>query len=101
VKARATLEHEGRFIKASGPETKGIRLDIAGIDVQLPSDVYVAHYIVHVQCGVGNFCPEAPIYVLQRGKSQISVSKPTGTMFEERIAPGEEGAFDFLREVLP
>jgi hypothetical protein len=42
-------------------------------------------------------CPEAPYYVLRRGNSTVGVSR-SGTRFAEKIAPGEEGAFDFLAE---
>ncbi|MDP6403129.1 MAG: hypothetical protein QF467_06240 [SAR202 cluster bacterium] len=38
--------------------------------------------------------------MIGRGNSTIAVSAPSGAIFEEKVAPGEEGAFDFLKEAL-
>jgi hypothetical protein len=73
---------------------------LAGRAVRLPPDAYVEHFTVSVHCVVGRPCPQTPIYELRRGNSTIAVSAPTGAVVEERPAPGEERAFDFLREAL-
>lgn len=85
-----------------GLEAKGKPIRVAGIDVQLPPDAYVEYIIVDaLPCPPsieGVNCPEVPFYKLRRGNSTIGVSIKSGTMFQEQVAPGEEGAFDFLRE---
>jgi hypothetical protein len=85
----------------TGPTTCGAEIAVGGWKVQLPPDAYIEHLIISVNCVVGQPCPEAPYYSLRRGKSTVGVSIRSGARFGERIAPGEEGAFDFLGEAVP
>jgi hypothetical protein len=87
----------GTTIYSSGPETRGTVIGVAGRLVQLPPDAYIANSVAFIQCYEPG-CPEAPYYVLRRGESSVGVSRRTGYVFGAEIAPGEEGAFDFLRE---
>ena len=86
----------------TGPEGKGKQVRVAGIDVQLPPDAYVEYTIVDgfpcPPATQGVSCAEIPFYWLRRGNSRIGVEMKSGTMFREQIAPGEEGAFDFLKD---
>ncbi len=79
----------------------GSVLTIAGKRVQLPQDAFVDRYTISVLCVEHDACPQTPILQIKRGNSTIAVSAPSGTIVEERTAPGEERAFDFLKEVLP
>lgn len=85
----------------AGPETRGSTIRLAGKVVTLPSDAYVSRYIIEGLCPPGQKCPELPIYEIRRGNSTIMVSAKSGAIIEEKIAPGEEGAFDFLKRALP
>jgi hypothetical protein len=92
------------------PELGGQRLTAGGRTVQLPPDVFVVG-------GVISEPPEAfgrptrtgatPVTVidyrsviLQRGHSRVRVGLQSGRVFPLVTAPGEEGAFDFLKEAL-
>jgi hypothetical protein len=67
--------------------------------VKLPPDAYIAAHIIEIfDCG--NPCPETPIYEIRRGASFLAISERSGRIITERIAPGESGAFDFLKEAL-
>ena len=100
---RRAEEREGGGVhtKISGPETAGKLLLIAGKEVKLPPDAYVTAYVAHVLCIVGRPCPETPIYVIKRNSSTIEISIPSGTVIKKDVAPDDEGAFDFLKGVLP
>jgi hypothetical protein len=87
-------------VALSGPATKGALISIAGKAVQLPPDAFIAGTVSTFGCVVPHPCPQTPIVVLQRGNSTIAVSVPTGAVVSEKVAPGEEAAFDFLQEVL-
>ena len=76
------------------------RVNIAGREIVLPTDVHFDGYIMHVLCVVGIPCPETPLVAIGRGKSGISIIDRTGVIWREEIAPGEEGAFDFLKLAL-
>lgn len=82
-------------------ESRGKPITIAGRTVQLPPDAYLYGIVAGVMCveGAGQ-CPEAPAYVIKRGNSVINVVPRNGKIQGEYVAPGEEGAFDFLRESL-
>ena len=73
---------------------------IRGLLILLPPDAYIKHYINLVDCVAGEPCPEIPFYVIERGNSTISATARTGKVTGEDIAPGEEGAFDFLKAAL-
>jgi hypothetical protein len=91
---------EGRITYASGTQTAGTRIRIDGRDVQLPPDAYVERFIQDGLCAPGRPCPEAPIYILRRGNSTISISMNSGKVNQESLAPGEASAFDFLNGVV-
>ena len=95
-----TPEEEIERRRKSGSQTTARRIHVAGRDVELPPDAFVDTYIITVLCVVGRPCPEAPYYVIRRGNSTIVVSRRSGTLRDEKIAPGEEGAFDFLKPAL-
>lgn len=89
--------NSGRLVPASGPETRGIVIHVAGKPIQLPPDAWIEREITFIQCALGEPCPQAPLYELRRGSSRIVISVPSGDWGHERIAPGEEGAFDFIK----
>ena len=97
---RKELERHGHFHQAAGPQTAGRRIYAGGLWIKLPQDVYVANIIDSVVCVVGRPCPETPLYVLQRGSSIIAIGARSGTIDSEITEPGEEAAFDFLKDVL-
>jgi len=89
------------ILEATGPSTKGALIVIASKDIQLPPDAYIAHDIIDVVCVIGGDpCPETPLYVLARGNSTISVSIPSGIIYEEKIGEGDKEPFAFLKEAL-
>ena len=90
----------GKIIAASGPETKGITLTIAGKKIKLPDDAFVEHNIVDAVGPAGGPRIETPVLVLKRGNSTLSISVTSGKIHEEKLAPGEEKAFDFLKKAL-
>ena len=90
-----------RYETASGEATKGARIRIADKPVQLPSDAYVGAYIPQVECVRGRICPDPPLYEIRRGSSSITVEARSGAILDERTAPGQEGAFEFLKPALP
>jgi hypothetical protein len=85
----------------SGPTTCAAEIVVAGSKVRLPPDAYVADLVSVRDCVERTPCGMTTIYVLRRGESEVLVSQRTGTGTNEKIAPGEEGAFDFLPEVVP
>ncbi|MBM3944553.1 MAG: hypothetical protein FJ317_03570 [SAR202 cluster bacterium] len=98
-------EHQNFYTenKNSIRRAKDIRsLTLNGKVVNLPPDVDVAGITVSILCVAGTPCPtdELPFYILRRGDSRADVSEKTGRIALEKVAPGEEGAFDFLREAL-
>ena len=82
-----------------GPHTAGSVIQIAGHQLQLPSDVYVEAIVSEILCIAGEPCPVAPLYVLRRGDSLASIEKRTG-----RFAPGTPVStmetFDFIEKAL-
>ena len=81
-------------------ETRGKPVTLGGKTVQLPPDAYVDGMVTHVLCGGSPEACETPFYNIRRGRSLINVTVRTGRILSEHIAPGEEGAFDFLKEAL-
>ena len=72
-----------------GPHTAGSKIDVAGVEIQLPPDVFINGVMVAADCPVGRACMSAPAYVLHRGEH-----------YPTHIAIGEGGAFDALLEQL-
>lgn len=75
-----------------GPETRGTETCIAGKTVKLPDDAELG--------GFAPLLPHSPQSII-RGNSVISIGVHDGTITGGRIAPGEEGIFDFLKEIFP
>jgi len=84
---------------AAGPGQPigGRIIRISGRIVQIPPDAYVSRELNLLQCPSSTACPEVPMYELVRGGSTATVGGQSGTIYQQEIAPGEEGAFDFLR----
>ncbi len=89
-----------RSIRLDGPHTAGSQIQIAGKAIQLPADAFVAAHIAFVSWPPGQPPPQTPIVAIQRKNSFIWVSEPSGVVVDEVVAPGEEGAFDFLKAAL-
>jgi hypothetical protein len=98
---QAKLEAEGAVRYLSGPNTKGQQVEMAGRMVQLPADAYVKRFIVSVDCDPANYCPtELPFMIIERGQSTMWVAVASGKVLQEKLAPGEARAFDFLQGVV-
>jgi hypothetical protein len=97
----ATAEADGRIWRTSGTTTAGSKIEVDGVTIQLPADAYID--VLSGNRGYGctdpQNCPEPPIYKLVRWNSSVWVDD-TRTLRDEKTPPGEEHAFDFLREAL-
>ena len=82
-----------------GPHTAGTVIEIAGRQVQLPTDVYVEGIVDHVLCVEGESCPNTPIYGLRRGDSRVGIEEHTG-QFVPGSSDSDLAAFDFIQEAL-
>lgn len=80
-----------QIIPASGIETMGFTITVAGQDIKLPDDVYIEATVIDVECMVGTECPETPLYVLRYkdAETRISVGQTTGQI--DDYAPTAEG----------
>ena len=75
-------------------------MQIAGENIQLPTDAYYYHVkTVDFEYGPGVLIP-TPFYLIERGDSRIFVTVDDGLIWEECVAPDEQGAFDFVWEAL-
>jgi hypothetical protein len=83
-----------------GAQTLGATIRIAGMTIVLPPDTYVSAYEPYEKCVVGQPCPDPPIYELRRGASSLRIEAQSGAVLEERTAPGETAAFEFLHGAL-
>ena len=72
--------------------------EVAGKKIAIPSDARVFAWLSEAGCFSQSPCPVAPIYGIKRSNSIISVEAQTGRILTETLAPGEEGAFNFLKE---
>lgn len=84
---------------ASGPTTAGALIVVAGREVQLPADAYIDGFVAKIEFGPDVARPagaDAPFIAIVRGNSKILVALYTGVTWNESVAPGETGAFDFL-----
>jgi hypothetical protein len=97
---RERLRQEGKITTISGPETRGRLLYVAGKPLQLPQDAYVKDYVIAVNCSDELPCPEVPFLRIVRGDSMMEIAERSGKIQRERLASGEAGAFDFVREAL-
>ena len=101
----AMREETMKELKANGGYPISVRdtraIDVADKVIQLPPNAYVSAFILSALCKGGAInCPRAPLWVITRGGSTITLEKISGKIVSEKIAPGEEGAFDFIREAL-
>ncbi|MEM7130992.1 MAG: hypothetical protein AAF702_32015 [Chloroflexota bacterium] len=98
------------IIYVSGPETAGSTIDVNGQEITLPSDTYVAAYIVSGTCipipDDPHHCGAYPVYHLRQGEDRVFVEKSTGKIrysgrqsTEQRQRSQE--AFRWLEEQLP
>jgi hypothetical protein len=93
----------------SGPMTRGTQVTIAGKTVVLPEDAELGGLVVSANPAVeaDGTCPgcaaleHLPFLRIIRGNSVVSIGEKTGVVVGGRIAPGEEGTFDFLKVVFP
>lgn len=103
----AELEKRGyvRLRNYSGPETKGAAVSIAGKTITLPADAQVgailAVGLALVGPGTPEFSDDSPVMLIERGDSFVWIDMHTGRVTDGGIAPGGEGAFDFLKESFP
>jgi hypothetical protein len=74
---------------------------IGGRSVVLPADATLGPPVVEVACAVGQFCPRVPLYTLRRGTAELTLSAPTGTLLRQTWPPGQQAAFDALKQQLP
>ena len=56
---------------------------------------------VEVVCAVGQFCPSVPLYTLHRGGAALTLSAPTGAILGQTWPPGQQAAFDVVKQQLP
>jgi len=95
----AQAQRAGGQIHDIRQDTRGKPITVGGKTVQLPPDGFVYGMVTDVLCAPGRTC-ETPFFIIQRGNSQVNVGVHSGRILEERLAPGEERAFDFLKEAL-
>lgn len=80
-------------VVVSGEQTAGKPIVVAGKEIQLPADVYVAHYIISSLCGGGasGKCPQPPMYVLAyRGTEKtIAINTETGIVQDNPDKPAD------------
>jgi len=92
----------GMMLPTPVPTTAGTWIVVAGKEIQLPADAYIAHHLIDVACVIGGDpCLEGPLYVLARGNSTMTVSIPSGIIYQEEIGAGDAAPFAFLKEELP
>lgn len=86
--------------RSIGPTTKGANIKIKNTIIKLPDDAYIEYYVAEGICAAGKQCPQTPSYEIRRGKSTIGFSAVDGEITGEKIALGETGTFDFLKDYL-
>jgi hypothetical protein len=85
-----------------GPSTRGAAIQIASKTVQLPDDAEVGGLIQFVlNTSSQTLFENLPALTIIRGDSELLIGQNTGVVINGRIEPGEEGAFDFLKEYFP
>jgi hypothetical protein len=97
-------EQRARAIAAGYPPwgtqpRPGLIEEIAGRTIEFPPDAHVVGYLPEGVCPTSD-CWTARLKMgIVRGRSYAWIWLDTG-MFDEQLAPGDEHAFDFLRDVL-
>ena len=74
---------------------------IGGRSIVLPPDVTLGPPTLEVTCAVGQFCPRVPLYTLRRGAAELTLSAPTGAVLRQTWPPGQQTAFDAVKQQLP
>lgn len=59
---------EENTITTAGPETRGTTIEIGGVPLQLPEDVWIRGLVEFSLCAPGYDCSGGPYYVLRRGQ---------------------------------
>jgi hypothetical protein len=78
------------LIHASGKETSGSMIDVAGKSIQLPSNVHIDTYIAAGLCPLGVECLDPPIYVLRNDAGvMISISEKNGKIGDPSLSAEE------------
>jgi hypothetical protein len=85
--------------------TKGTKVRIAGKEVQLPEDAGIVHRVVVGMIRQEDLMkfgppPDSQRLVIRRGQATVSVGTRTGKIYRINTPPGQEGAFNFLKEAL-
>lgn len=95
---------EMKIIPASGPETMGSTITVAGKEIKLPDNVYIVAEVVAVTCG--EKCPEVPYLYLKYKDSDIGITVGERTGAISNYAPTAEAmernriAFQWLIDAL-
>lgn len=97
----------GKIVDLDSPEAWGAEIEIAGKMIKLPDDARVKTVLGEILVGYSSegkcygceAAAQVPITCIERGDSLVSIGR-TGVVLSGNIAPGEIGAFDFLKEVL-
>lgn len=95
---------EIRIREVSGPATRGIETCIAGKTVKLPDDAWIRGIMVTwlvITPDSAKAYNNRPVMIINSGNSTIGIGINTGVVTGGRVAPGEEGSFDFLKRVFP
>ena len=99
----ATFEEVKALTEAMARETRQVKnvggpVKLAGRLIQLPDDAYEASWSWG-DCAGSMPCPKNPVITIARGASKVTVGGD-GKVWSAELAPGEAGAFDFLKEAL-
>lgn len=101
---QSDVKENGVEVLLAGPQTSGAEITIAGKTIKLPEDAQLGGLVVDVLAVQGATDPMAdhlPLIIIQRGSSTVYVGLNDGVFVYGSLAPGEEGAFDFLKESFP
>lgn len=105
AKLNQQLEAEGlgTITFDRGPLTRGAEIEIAGRKIRLPNDAEVGGIIqegIPIDPSI-SLDSMLPYIVIFRGQSAIHIHLNTGHVLYGWFAPGEQGAFDFLKTYFP
>ena len=72
---------------------------IAGIEIQLPSDVWVDKWNPDMSCAEGKKCPTMPYWTLYNGEGTIEIDGD-GKIWQELIGCGDPAPFASIKKLL-